>query len=525
MSEYHHMGEKLPQQPESYWIKALNLPTFSPLKEDKQVDVVIVGGGITGITVAFLLVNEGLKVAILEADSVLNGTTGHTTAKITAQHGLIYDELIQNTDLATAKLYYEANKEALQFIRDTVEKQSISCDLQKQDAYVYATTDEYSQKIEKEAEAYKALGIEGELIDSIPLDINIQKALVMKNQAQFHPLNYLAHLTKIIIEKGGEIFEQTTAVNIETGEQPVVLTRDGKRISGNFVLCCTHFPFYEGVGLYSTRLHADRSYVLAAKTQKPYPGGMYISADEPTRSLRSVLIDGEEMVLIGGERHKTGQSEDTSKHYEALEQFGQNLLGIESIPYRWSAQDLITLDHIPYIGRITSNQHNILVATGYRKWGMTNGTAAALLLCDLVMNKANPYEPLFTPARFHMKPSLKNFLKENANVFNELVDGKLLQPERTIEDIANDEGAVILFKGHRKGVYKDTSGQVHMVDTTCTHIGCEVHWNDGERTWDCPCHGSRFSYTGEVVEGPAEKPLQKYDYTMLDNLTSDDSGY
>ena len=182
MSEYHHMGEKLPQQPESYWIKALNLPTFSPLKEDKQVDVVIVGGGITGITAAFLLVNEGLKVSILEADSVLNGTTGHTTAKITAQHGLIYDELIQNTDLATAKLYYEANKEALQFIRDTVEKQSISCDLQKQDAYVYATTDEYSQKIEKEAEAYKALGIDGELSDSIPLDINIQKALVMKNR-------------------------------------------------------------------------------------------------------------------------------------------------------------------------------------------------------------------------------------------------------------------------------------------------------------------------------------------------------
>ena len=232
------------------------------------------------------------------------------------------------------------------------------------------------------------------------------------------------------------------------------MTRDGKRISGNFVLCCTHFPFYEGVGLYSTRLHADRSYVLAAKTQKPYPGGMYISADEPTRSLRSVLIDGEEMVLIGGESHKTGQSEDTSKHYEALEQFGQNLLGIEAIPYRWSAQDLITLDHIPYIGRITQNQHNILIATGYRKWGMTNGTAAALLLCDLVIGKANPYEPLFTPARFHMKPHLKNFLKENANVFNELVDGKLLQPERTIEDISNDEGAVILFKGHRKGVYK-----------------------------------------------------------------------
>ncbi|MGM9928033.1 MAG: FAD-dependent oxidoreductase [Bacillus sp. (in: firmicutes)] len=525
MAKNNHTENQLPQQPESYWIKALNLPPFPPLKEDQQVDVIIVGGGITGITTAYLLVNEGMKVAVLEADSVLNGTTGHTTAKITAQHGLIYDELIRNAGKSAAKLYYEANKEALQFIQETVKKHDISCDLLSQDAYVYATTDKYARKIEQEAAAYQTLGIEGELVNSIPVGINIQKALVMKNQAQFHPLKYLAHLTQIIIEKGGYIFEQTTAVNIETDKQPVVLTCDGIRITGNYVLSCTHFPFYEGAGLYSTRMHADRSYVLAAKTKKPYPGGMYISADEPTRSLRSATIDDENMVLIGGESHKTGQGEDTFSHYKALETFGQELFDIIDIPYRWSAQDLITLDNIPYIGPITPNQSHILIATGYRKWGMTNGTAAALLFHNLVMGKNSKYESLYTPSRFHMNPSLKNFLVENANVFNQLITGKLETPEKSIKDLANDEGAVINFEGHRKGVYKDETGQIHMVDTTCTHIGCEVQWNNGERTWDCPCHGSRFSYTGEVVEGPAEKPLRKYDYTMLDNLTSDDSGY
>ena len=252
---------------------------------------------------------------------------------------------------------------------------------------------------------------------------------------------------------------------------------------------------------------------------------MYISADQPTHSLRSVFIEDQEIVLIGGESHKTGQGGDTLPHYEALEHFGEDVLGIEDILYRWSAQDLITLDKIPYIGAITSSQKNILIATGYRKWGMTNSTAAALLLKDMVLNRKNKFEKLYTPLRFHMNPSLKNFIVENANVLSHLIEGKLETPEKSITNLSNDEGAVISLNGHRKGVYRDIEGKLHMVDTTCTHIGCEVQWNNSERTWDCPCHGSRFSYTGEVVEGPAEKPLQKYDYTMLDNLTSGDSGY
>jgi Rieske Fe-S protein len=273
-------------------------------------------------------------------------------------------------------------------------------------------------------------------------------------------------------------------------------------------------------------MYADRSYVIAAKTKKKYPGGMYLSSnDKLSPSIRCVTINGEDVVLIGGGSHKTGQGKKTSEYYKALEVFGEETFGLEEIPYRWSAQDLITLDKIPYIGKLTSGQPNILVATGYRKWGMTNGTAAALILRDIVLGKKNPYKELYTPSRLHLYPSIKNVITENANVVGELIKGKLEEPHTKIKDLSNDEGAVISIQGQRKGAYRDKNGKMHIVDTTCTHIGCEVQWNDGDRTWDCPCHGSRFSYTGEVIEGPAEKPLQKHNYTLLDNFTSEDSGY
>ncbi|KAB7704398.1 FAD-dependent oxidoreductase [Bacillus aerolatus] len=525
MTHNDHTGKKLPQVPEPYWRDFIDLPEFPRLEKDIQVDVVIVGGGMTGITSAYLLVNEGLKVAILEAGKLLNGTTGHTTAKVTAQHDVIYDEFIQNFGRSKARLYYEANTDALSFIKKTVDEHQINCDFSEQDAYIYATTDQYASKLKKEADAYEKLGINGGLVNSIPFDIDIQNALVMKNQAQFHPIKYLTHLIKIITEKGGLIFENTTGVNIETGEQPTVLTREGPRAAGNYVLSCSHFPFYEGLGFYSTRLYADRSYIVAAKTKKPFPGGMYISADQPTRSLRSTTINGEEMVLIAGEGHKTGQGKDTMEHYKALETFGEQVFGLDNIMYRWSAQDLVTLDKIPYVGEITSGQPNILIATGYRKWGMTNSTAAALLFRDMILGKKNAYQSLYTPSRFYADPSLKNFLVENADVVGHLIKGKLEMPDKSAEELSIGEGAVINVKGHRKGAYKDEEGKLHIVDTTCTHVGCEVEWNSGDRSWDCPCHGSRFSYTGEVIEGPAEKPLQQYDYNILDNLTSEDSGY
>jgi len=517
--------KKFPETPEPLWRVNVDIPEFPPLEEDIEVDVVIVGGGITGLTSAYVLANEGLQVAVIEADQILNGTTGHTTAKITAQHDLIYDEFLTNFGINTARLYYEANTEALEFIQKTVEEHGIDCDFTVEDAIIYATTDQYAQKLEKEAKAYKKLRIDGELIDKIPFQIEVKNALVMKNQAQFHPVKYLSQLAQIVKEKGGLIFENTVAVNVETGEKPTVLTRNGKRVTGGFILACSHFPFYEGTGFYSARMKALRSYIVAVKSKESYPGGMYLSVDKPTRSLRTASNNDDEYILIGGGGHQTGERNDTKEDYDALLTFGEQVFEAEDVKYHWSAQDLETLDKIPYIGELTTGEPNILVATGFRKWGMTTSTVAALLFRDIILKRKNPFREIYSPARFYAHPSLKNFFVNNAKVVKHLLQGKMDNPQKSVDDIPNGEGAVISINGHRKGAYKDESGKVYIVDTTCTHVGCEVHWNNGEKSWDCPCHGSRFSYTGEVLEGPAEKPLQQYDYTMLDNLTSEDSGY
>ncbi|MFC0272371.1 FAD-dependent oxidoreductase [Metabacillus herbersteinensis] len=501
----------MPHAPEPYWRDQIELPTYSKLSHDTEVDVCIVGGGITGLTTAYLLVKEGVKVALLEADRILNGTTGHTTAKITAQHGLIYDELINHMGKDKAKLYYEANSEAKEFIKNHSQKLGIDCDMSEEDAYIYAVSDEYAKKVEKEYEAYQKLGITSEFVDSIPFDIKIKGAAVMKNQAQYHPLKYLTKLAQEITNGGGQIFESTTAVDIDKGPKPRVVTKDGQRVTCNTVVACSHFPFYDGNGFYFTRMYAKRSYILAVKPKNPFPGGMYYSADTPTRSLRFTPFNGEKLILVSGDGHKTGQGSSTSKHYKALEQFSEEVLGVESIPYRWSAQDLITLDKVPYVGAITDSKPNILVATGFRKWGMTNGTASALILRDTILNKDNPYKELYSPSRFYADPSIKKFIMTNADVAGHLIEGKVDIADKQIDDISKDEGAVVVVNGKRAGAYRDDVGTLHVVDTTCTHLGCEVEWNCGDRTWDCPCHGSRFSVKGDVIEGPALKPLKMVD--------------
>lgn len=493
----------------SYWKASTSFQTFPSLNQDIDVDVVIVGGGITGITTAYLLINEGLKVALIEADQILHGTTGHTTAKITVQHDLIYDELIQHMGEEKAKLYYEANNEALQFIRDIVGERQIDCDFSNQDAYIYTNSDQYLSKLEKEYDAYKKLGIDGQYLNSLSIDLQVKAAIMVKNQAQFHPLKYLYHLAEAFINQGGIIYEKTVAVDIEMGEQPVVITREGYKIKSSNVVIASHFPFYGIRGLYFSRLYAERAYVLGVKAEIDLPTGMYISAENPTRSLRYAEDNGEKLLLVIGESHKTGQGVSEMLHYTALETFGDEVFNIKNIDYRWSTQDLTTLDKIPYIGPITSNKNNILVATGYRKWGMTNGTAAALLLKDIILEKDNPYQDLFTPSRFYMDPSLKEFIVQNYDVANHLIKGKLEIVEKTPIALRNDEGAIVTINGRRAGAYKDNEGKLYIVDTTCTHLGCELNWNDAERTWDCPCHGSRFSYTGEVHEGPAERPLER----------------
>ena len=507
-----NISNKMPQFPEPYW-REISLPEFEKVTKNISVDVAIVGGGITGITAGYLLQKEGLKVAILEADNLLNGTTGHTTAKVTAQHGLIYDELIQHFGEDHAKRYYQSADQSLQFIKNLIQEKNIECDFSQEDAYIFATSELYKNKIQKEAEAYQKLGIAGELASSIPFEIEIKTALSMKNQAQFHPLKYFKQLVLDFVEAGGAVYEATTASDIEEdGDYPKVMTRDGHRVACKHVIIASHFPFFDKKGLYFARMYPERSYAIGIKAKKPYPGGMYVSVDDPIRSLRYTPINGENLIIIGGENHKAGHGPDTLEHYEALAQFAEKTVGIEDFKYRWSTQDLVTLDKLPYIGPITAEKPHILLATGYRKWGMTNGTTAAQLLADTILEKENPYRDLFSPSRgLQADPSLKSAISYNIDVAGQLIKGKIDVPNKNPETLKEDEGSVVIVSGKRAGAYRDLEGQLHIVDTTCTHMGCECEWNSGDRTWDCPCHGSRYTYDGNVIEGPTKKPLKKID--------------
>jgi glycine/D-amino acid oxidase-like deaminating enzyme/nitrite reductase/ring-hydroxylating ferredoxin subunit len=503
-------ANKMPQFPEPYWRDFIAIPTYDKLTHDIEAEVAIVGAGITGITAAYLLAKEGVNVVLIEAGEILNGTTGHTTAKITAQHGLIYDQLIKDVGEEDAKLYYEANNEAKEFIKNLISEQNINCDLTKEDAYVYANTEEYVNKIQDELRAYQKLGIPGEYAETIPFPIPCKAAIIMKDQAQFHPLKYLTALLPRITEAGGRIFENTTATNVQDGDTTLVTTRDGFKIRCNYVISASHFPFNDTMGFYFARMHAERSYVLAIKSDFKYPGGMYINADSPTRSLRYAKTDdGDPLILVSGDHHKTGQGISMFEHYEALEKFSEEFLGIKEITYRWSAQDMVPVDHIPFVGPASDNHPNVLVATGYKKWGMTNGTAAALLIRDIILKKENRFSKLYNPSRFHTKPGLKNLIKDNADVAKHFIEGKFSMVDKTPEDLANDQAAIVKINGNKAGCYRDLEGKLHIVDSTCTHMGCEVEWNSGERTWDCPCHGSRFAISGEVFEGPAVEPLKQ----------------
>ncbi|MNJ36873.1 Gamma-glutamylputrescine oxidoreductase [compost metagenome] len=511
MNNRNYESGSLPQFPQSMWRQTTDLPTFSKLEEDIQTDIAIVGAGITGITTAYLLTKAGFKVTVLEAAKVLDGTTGFTTAKITSQHGPIYNKLLEHFGDVAAELYYHANEEALRFIQTTVEEHQIDCQLTVEDAYLYADSEEQAEQLRKEWEAYEQLKIPGEWCDSLPIPLKAYGAIRLPNQAQFHPLHYLRALIDYITAQGGMVYENTTledaADNTGDGRRRLT-TESGQTITCKYAISASHFPFFDGGGFYFTRLHAERSYVVAIEPEIPLEQGMYINCGEPKRSLRSAQLNGEQVILVGGESHKTGKGECTFRHYEELEKFGGQLFGAKRIPYRWSTQDLITVDEVPYIGTITSDVDNVFVATGFAKWGMTNGTVAALMFRDLIMGHNNKYTELYKPSRFKANPGIKNFTVQNADVAKEWISGKVEMIHRTANELQADEGSVVRHSGKRAGGYKDIDGRLFIVDTTCTHLGCEVEWNEAERSWDCPCHGSRFNYKGEVLEGPATVNLK-----------------
>lgn len=496
--------------PKSYWLVSFKREEYPKLESNIAVDVAIVGGGIVGITSALLLKDKGYKVAILEADRIFHGTTGHSTAKVTSQHNLIYDKLMREFGEIKAKQYAEANECAISFIANIIKERNIDCDFCRCPAYVFTQSEDYIDKIEKEVKAASSLGIKASYEDKPPLPFTVKAAVRFENQAQFHPARYMQALAKAIPGDGSYIFESTKVTDIHEDEKEncTVIVHNGCKISAHKVIIASHFPCYDGLGMYFARMYAEKSYVIALKLKESFQGGMFISAEEPGRSLRSQKCNEEELVLVGGEHHKTGSHTNTNIHYENLINFAKEIFEVESILYRWSTQDCMTIDGVPYVGYLTSKTKSILVATGFGKWGMTNGTAAAKLLTDLIVKGDSPWREVYNPSRFDIMISGGKLISQNLDVAGKFIGGKLDPVPKEIK-VDKGEAKIVSINGERIGVYCDEDGKYHCVDITCTHLGCELIWNEAEKTWDCPCHGSRFSYEGDNIEGPAFIPLKK----------------
>lgn len=496
--------------PESFWIASTPKTDYPQLKEDIKTDILVVGGGIAGITTAYLLQKEGFDVVIIDTNRIVLAATGHTTAKITSLHDLKYSKLIKQIGDEGAHKYAEINEKAINTITDIISSNNIQCDFSRQSNYVFTQDEKNITKIEDEYNAARSLGLPVSFKSQLPLSIDIEGAVCFDNQAQFHPRKYLLALADIFVKNGGKIYENTTALDIHPGENCNCITsiKGDIKVTSDKVIVTTQFPFYDGVGLYATKMYAERSYVVAAKSPNNFPGGMYISYEQPTRSIRAQPTEnGEQLILIGGEHHKTGQDTKENDHYKNLILYASDNFCAYDIPYRWSAQDYTVMDDIAYIGYITSRKQNIFVETGFAKWGMTTSTVAAMIIRDLIVAGKSNYDYIFSPSR--IKPVVsKNFYVQNLNVVENLVEGKTKSlPEDLNLDL--EEGKPIKIDGKKAGAYRDIDGKVYIVDTTCTHLGCEVRWNSAEKTWDCPCHASRFDYKGNVIEGPAIKPLKR----------------
>jgi glycine/D-amino acid oxidase-like deaminating enzyme/nitrite reductase/ring-hydroxylating ferredoxin subunit len=495
----------LPGRAASLWLETSSESEFPSLESDLQVEVAVVGAGIVGITTALLLKESGSTVALVEADRVAAGVTGYTTAKVTSLHGLTYAKLMSDFGENTARAYGEANQAGLERIARFVEELHIDCDFRRKANYTYTESAVERGRIEDEVAAATRLGLPVSYTDTTDLPYPIAAAVRFADQAEFHPRKYLTALVDRIPRDGSHVFERTRVRDVDDGRPCVVRTRRA-RIEAEQVVIATHMPILDR-GLYFARMHPERSYVVTALVRGSLPAGMYLSTERPAHSIRTHPYDSGELLLIGGESHKTGQSE-SSERYRELASWAESRFDVERFEHRWATQDNMPVDGMPFVGRLWPLSGRLYTATGFKKWGLANGTAAAMMLRDLVLGRPSRWAPAFDPNRLTLRASAKDFVKENSDVafhfFADRVRGRSARAA-----LEPGEGRVVRDGLGQAAVYKDEHGRVHSVSARCTHLGCIVSWNSAEKTWDCPCHGSRFSYDGEVVQGPAVEPLER----------------
>jgi len=474
----------------SIWSQSTELAPRPPLPGTMRVDALVIGAGMAGLLTAYFLQEAGLKTVVVEASRIGSGQTKNTTAKLTSQHGLIYHELLERLGEEKARQYAEANQSAIAAYWELAKKKNIGCELVECPAYLYSAT--AAEALEREAEAARSLGLPAELVRETELPFPVAAALRFSGQARFHPLCFLEAIAEEL-----EIYENTPVRSVE-GE--MAHTERGT-ITAEHIIFATHFPFMNVPGYYFLRMHQERSYVLALSGAAQLKG-CYLGVEEDGLSFRPAG----ELLLLGGGAHRTGENRKGGQYQRLRESARRYWPDCREVA-AWSAQDCMTLDGLPYIGPYGLGQPHWYVATGFRKWGMTSSMVSALLLRDLILQGGSPWQEVFSPQRFRPGAAAPSLAKEVTHASRGLARRFLEGPRAAVEALPLGHGGIVEWEGEKLGVYKNQQGQVYAVEAHCPHLGCQLEWNPEEKSWDCPCHGSRFDHLGNLIDNPAQEDL------------------
>jgi glycine/D-amino acid oxidase-like deaminating enzyme/nitrite reductase/ring-hydroxylating ferredoxin subunit len=487
-----------------YWTSSETAPVHDPLCDEIEADVAIVGGGIVGVITARLLADTGRAVALLEARRVGHGVTGRSTAKVTAQHALALHRIEQRHGAEAARIYAEANRAAVADIAELVKHHTLACDFERADSFVYATTRDGAEQLETERDAAARAGLGMEIVANAGLPFPIVSALRLTDQAQLQPAAFVSALAATLTGPQCRVFEYSSVID---WDDDGVRTAAGSVRAGTTVMA-THLPLGQVGGFYAhthPHMHAVLALPVAAKRAI---AGMYIGAEEPRRSLRTHRdASGQSVLILTGPRFTHGDIDGENAAFSELEDFARQHFGCGGGGWRWSNEDYTPRDGLPYIGWAGSPGKSLLVATGFDAWGLSNGAAAARIIAELIEGRSNPWAATFDASR-HSAKGLGTLLGNAGTVATGLVGGHLSSHSGATMPAKPGESALVEIDGRVAGVSCDAEGRLHAVSAVCTHMGCMLGWNPVDRTWDCPCHGSRFGVDGEVRHGPATEPLQ-----------------
>jgi glycine/D-amino acid oxidase-like deaminating enzyme/nitrite reductase/ring-hydroxylating ferredoxin subunit len=485
-----------------------NMPEHISKHMPLAADVVIVGGGITGISTALRLQREGKKCVVLEAQNIGFGTTGGSTSHLNTLLDTAYYTIKNKFGSKNAELVYALAHKSLNQIEKNIIGYDIDCGFERKDAYVFAHDEKQRKELDKIVASSSEVGLKMDFSKSIPIPSPFEKAAKAPDQGQMHITKYLYGIAEAFERMGGRIIQNCRVTDcVEEQGETIVLTSKGN-IKTEHVIYATHTP--PGVNVLHFEIAPYRSYVLAVTlADNNYPDALVYDLDAPYHYYRTQEVDGKKYLIFGGEDHKTGHEENTEYCFTKLESYLRKQYDVEEVAFKWSSQYFESADGLPYIGHLPGNPKNIWVATGFGGNGIIYGTATSCILTDLICKGSSPYEELFSPARFKPVAGFANIVKESADVVAMFIDKKFAVEE--IEGavaLAHNDARLVKYESYTLGLYKDEKGKLFAVNPSCPHIKCSVGWNGAEKSWDCPCHGSRFSFTGELMTAPARKDLE-----------------